>query len=174
MVSRSGSMARSAWRRVDPRMTRFDPNRGQRAAYPIFYPIAPRFADLDPLRHINNVAMATILEDARVRFVSSTGLRTHAKSLRLLIASVRIDYLAEAHYPETIDVGLATGVIGRKSWTVASAAFQKDLCVAVSNSVVVFMDGHRPVDISEPIRDILENFMVRQALPAESTNSDVT
>jgi acyl-CoA thioester hydrolase len=153
-------------------MTRFDPIRSRKSAYPIFQPIAPRFADLDTLRHINNVAMSTIMEDARARFIAGIGLRTHLKSLRLLVASIRIDYLAEAHYPEMIDVGLATLTIGLKSWTVASAAFQKDLCVAVNDTVVVFSDGQRPIAIPEQIRGILENLSGRRDAAGESANTD--
>jgi acyl-CoA thioester hydrolase len=94
------------------------------------------------------------------------------QTLRLLVASIRIDYLAEAHYPEMIDVGLATLTIGLKSWTVASAAFQKDLCVAVNDTVVVFSDGQRPIAIPEQIRGILENLSGRRDAAGESANTD--
>ena len=69
---------------------------------PLAWPnIAPpfsgtRFSDLDPLGHINNVAMAAILEDARVRLSSAINGEAGLKPFRILIAAHLLNYVAEA------------------------------------------------------------------------------
>jgi hypothetical protein len=72
-----------------------DPALLDAARYPFDLEITTRFADLDPNDHINNVAIAAVLEDARVRFNEALGFRTVIRSLRAMVASVSIDYLAQ-------------------------------------------------------------------------------
>ena len=44
-----------------------DPQRLSPDAYPLLIEIPTRFADVDPLRHLNNVRLAEIYEEGRVR-----------------------------------------------------------------------------------------------------------
>jgi acyl-CoA thioester hydrolase len=55
-------------------MPRPDPTRLTPSAYPHSETIQTRFQDLDPLGHINNVAMAALFESGRVRFNQAMGL----------------------------------------------------------------------------------------------------
>ena len=49
------------------------------AAYPFSATTETRFQDLDVLGHINNVAMAALFENGRVRFNRSLGSDLHEK-----------------------------------------------------------------------------------------------
>ncbi|MFD0773073.1 acyl-CoA thioesterase [Streptomonospora algeriensis] len=53
-----------------------------------------RFADLDPLNHVNNVRMLTYLEDARIAFLRPDfGPERHGMLGGLVVARHEIDYL---------------------------------------------------------------------------------
>ena len=75
---------------------RGDPRRRELAAYPFRLDMVPRFGDMDPNRHLNNVAIARFYEEGRVRFhwhVRET--HPEAGRFRVLVAHVAIDYLGE-------------------------------------------------------------------------------
>lgn len=94
-----------------------------------------RFADLDPLGHVNNVAFASLFESARTRLNREGGLWPRA-----LIAAVEIHYLAEAHYPHDVTVTSGIGRVGTRSWTLMAAMFQHDRAVATCDAVLVAPD----------------------------------
>ncbi|MBX9388384.1 acyl-CoA thioesterase [Streptomonospora nanhaiensis] len=53
-----------------------------------------RFADLDPLNHVNNVRMLTYLEDARIAFLRwDIPEESHTRLGGLVVARHEIDYL---------------------------------------------------------------------------------
>ena len=101
---------------------RLDPER-----YPLKVRILARYADVDPLLHINNVAVAQYYEEARV---SATMMVMGGKSIpaagheRILIAHQSIDYLREGTYPGSLDVGVGVMRIGRTSYRYGMAMFQ--------------------------------------------------
>jgi acyl-CoA thioester hydrolase len=105
---------------------------------PFTIDIQARWADVDQLGHINNVAMAGLFEEGRGRFSHSLDLHRGGLTERWLIAGVEIAYLAESHHP--LPVTIATGIakIGTSSWTLASAAFKSGRCVATCNTTTVF------------------------------------
>ena len=101
--------------------------------YPHTDTIQTRFADIDVLGHINNVAMAGLFEAGRARFLRASGV-FGAREHRVMLVAVEINYLAEGSYPE--DVEIATGVarIGNRSWTLLSAAFQNGRAIATCDA----------------------------------------
>lgn len=129
-------------------MARPEPWRLDAASYPVSTVIPTRFQDLDSLGHINNVAMSAIFETARVHFHKSLGWKPAKIDWRWLVASITINYVAEAHFPEPVTVHHAVGSIGNTSWTLLQAAFQGETCVATCDTVVVMQgpEGNRPLD----------------------------
>lgn len=125
-------------------------------AYPFSGRVETRFQDLDPLGHINNVAMAALFETGRVRFNRSMGTGLHTSGERWLIVALSINYLAEAHFPADVTIASGIGEIGRSSWTIVSAAFQEGLCVATSDSTLVLTTAAGPQPIGEGLRTALE------------------
>lgn len=142
--------------RPDPLL--LDPDR-----YPIRYEITTRFQDLDPNSHINNVAMASYLEEARVRFHGSLrpGEFQNPGDGRTMIASLNIEYLAEAFYPAPIAVHVGILVTGRSSWTAASIVVQDGRVAAFSKAVLVNLADGRPAPLPDPFRQALVAKRVR-------------
>lgn len=131
-------------------------------SYPFSTVTETRFQDLDPLGHINNVAMAALFENGRVRFNRNLGLERRQPGERWLIASVSIDYVAEAHFPDPVEVMSGIGRIGSSSWDIYSAAFQQGVCVATCVSTLVLTDKAGPKPIPDPLRQRYNELLVRR------------
>lgn len=125
------------------------------SAYPFSDTTETRFQDLDPLGHINNVAMAALFENGRVRFNRSLGLERRAPGVRWLIARVEINYIAEAHFPDDVEIASGVGAIGSRSWSILSAAFQNGHCVATCDTVLVLTDRSGAIALSDELRTLL-------------------
>ena len=80
--------------------------------YPISMIIPPRYADLDTLGHINNVALAAMFETARVHFHHLLGHHPADAGVRWLVAAVDLKYVAEAHFPYDVTICSGIGRIG--------------------------------------------------------------
>ena len=141
-----------------PESWRTDP-----ASYPYTALISTRFADMDVLGHINNVAIAGMFEEGRVRFNHALKLVRHGADTRWLIAGVDIAYLGEAHYPRDVTVVSGVGRLGRSSWTVLSAAFQADRCVATCDTTIVYTDKNGARPFPDDFRRTFEGVMAGKA-----------
>jgi acyl-CoA thioester hydrolase len=145
-------------------MSRHDPARLIAANYPFSASVETRFQDLDPLGHINNVAMAALFEQGRVRFNRGM-LREHAggrvPGVRWLVARVDINYLAEGFFPEPVLVASGIGRIGNASWTILSAAFQDDKCIGLCDATLVYTNADGPVTMPEGLRAMLTDQLLR-------------
>lgn len=110
--------------------------------YPCTHQVTTRYGDLDPNGHINHIAMAAAFEDSRARMYGALG---RPATQALLIVSVTIEYLAEAFYPNPLDLFSGVSGIGRTSWTVAQLARQEGRVVACCTSVMLTLAEGRPV-----------------------------
>lgn len=118
-----------------------------------------RFSDQDSLGHINNVAYAAYVEQARVALIDSL-LRARGKGAGIdyILANVHIDYRREMHFPGVVDIGARLLRIGTKSITSGYGLFKSGVNVATATSVNVFFDpdGGRSVEIPAALRKVLE------------------
>jgi acyl-CoA thioester hydrolase len=135
------------------------------AHYPLKVRILARYADVDPLWHINNVAIAQYYEEARV--TASTAMLggdriPTAAGERILIARQSIDYLREAGYPGALEVGVGVLRIGNSSYTFGMGMFQEGHCVSTSDAVMVFADARGPARIPDRYRERLETLLLRE------------
>ncbi len=153
-------------------MTVFPDERSATRRDPAFYPfsaeVETRFQDLDPLGHINNVAMAALFEQGRVRFNRNMldELHSRAAGERWLIAKVDINYLAEAHFPAPVTIATGIGRIGSSSWTLLAAAFQDHsdgtrTCVATCDCVLVMTGKDGPKPIPDALRAMIATRMCK-------------
>jgi acyl-CoA thioester hydrolase len=151
-------------------MNRIPPDRLDPERYPLRIPVLARYADVDPLWHINNVALAQYYEEARVsttmKVMDGQHIPTPAGE-RILIVHQSIDYLLEAGYPGTLEVGVGVLRIGRSSFTYGMAMFQQGRCVSVSDAVLVYADASGPAAIPDRYRQRLEAWRVAAPEPAK-------
>ncbi len=119
--------------------------------------VSTRFSDQDPLGHINNVAYAAYIEAARTMFLGGLLDGKKHPHIDFVLASVKINYLKEAHYPGTIDVGAHLICIGNKSLTTGYGVFSGDICIATAKSINVFFDTKNrcTVTVPEEVRNTL-------------------
>ena len=145
-------------------MTRVARHRLDPAHYPIKVRILARFADVDPLWHVNNVAIAQYYEEARVAASREMqeGMRfADPSAQRVLIAHQSIDYLREASYPGELEIGVGVLRIGNSSYTFGMGMFQHGECASVSDAVMVFADPNGPIRIPDQARQRLEAWLLR-------------
>ena len=131
--------------------------------YPLKVRILARYADVDPLWHINNVAIAQYYEEARVSasMTMMDGRRIPTgDGERILIARQSIDYLREASYPGTLEIGIGVLRIGNSSYTYGMAMFQDGACVSISDAVLVYADANGPVRLPDAYRRRLEGWLM--------------
>ena len=140
----------------DPRL--LEPNR-----FPFSLAIPTRFQDLDPNQHINNVAMAAIFEEMRVRFDHALAMQTiiRGHGLRAMLVSLQIEYLSEAFYPQPIEAHIGVLGIGRTSWTVAGLTRQGAATVSFMTGTVVCVDENRPAALPAPLRKALGAYAIK-------------
>jgi acyl-CoA thioester hydrolase len=141
-------------------MPRFDPARLDPANYPYATSVETRFQDLDPLGHINNVAMAALFENGRVRFNRELLVERKRRmpGERWLIARVEVNYLAEGHFPDPITVASGIGRIGTSSWDIVSAAYQNGACIGLCDTTIVKTNSEGSAPISDEFRTELEAY----------------
>lgn len=129
--------------------------------YPFKHVITTRYADIDPNHHINNVALAAALEDARYRFDDEAGFRQSMPGLRVMIVANHIDYVAQATYPDPLDMFVGLLEIGRTSWTLACLATQEKRACAFARATLVATREGRPAPLPEAFRSSLDKVRVR-------------
>ncbi len=144
MALKDAALKEGAWR-LDP------------AAYPAQHALEPRYGDMDANAHLNNVALARLFEETRVRTLSRlrTGV-TGGDPSSMMIVHLAIDYLAEGRYPEVVTAGLAVTAIGRSSFRLGLGLFQCGAPIAIADCAMVNMADGRPAPVDEALRAKLE------------------
>ena len=124
--------------------------------------IPTRYGDLDPNRHINNVGLIRILEDARLRFILDC--KQDGSTLydwQIMTASLSTEFLGQSYYPEPMDVKAAFSHIGNSSFTMLQLALQQARPVALVTTVIVWVVEDRPIAIPDTVRTALAPYMLR-------------
>jgi len=104
-----------------------------------------RYADLDPVGHVNNNAYGLFIENARTMLFLDAE-REIKSELNLgsqcdwVLRKLDIDFLREIHYPGEVEVGIAITRIGKSSMVVNHGVFTKDYCAATAVGISVYFD----------------------------------
>ena len=147
---------------MKPPAMRDVPARRLLASYPWNVVLDTRFTDMDINRHLNNVAVARLYEEGRVRFNRGLwGAFGETDRPHYLIGHVAIDYLGEGQYPAPVTVAYAVGSIGGKSYRTAMALFQDERCIGLSDTVMVFRGPDGAAPIPDRLRAILGEWVMR-------------
>jgi len=140
-------------------MSRIDRARLDGAALPFHIVVPPRFSDLDTIGHINNVAVALILQEGRIRMLHANEL-ADGRQLHLVVASLHIEFAADLLYGTPIEVACGILEIGRTSFRVGQVARQDGTAGAYAEVVLVTRDGGGPVPVPEAQRAKLEQLRI--------------
>lgn len=130
-------------------MTKPDPALLDPARYPFSCEIGTRFTDIDTNQHVNNAALADILQEGRVRFHHATKYDRSVMSASAMAVSFSVDYLGQGYHPDPMDVHVAGLAVGRTSHTVGQLVTQHGNVVAYARTVVVSVKDDRPFPNSE-------------------------
>ncbi|HTE40612.1 MAG TPA: thioesterase family protein [Steroidobacteraceae bacterium] len=140
-----------------------NPRRRHLDIYPHRIDMQTRFADVDPQRHLNNVRIAELYQEARVAFhriLAEEFQVERSAGSRTLVARQSIDYLAEVEYPGIVTVGIGISRVGGASFSLALALFQNGECVGISDAVLVHESQNGPHRLPEHLRSVLEQQML--------------
>ncbi|MCW2613340.1 MAG: Esterase [Frankiales bacterium] len=110
-----------------------------------------RFADLDPLGHVNHVQYLVFMEVARIRFMHEFGGVLRGG---VLVARTETDHRAEVPSSTlSVDVTVSVESIGRTSFVVRHDVVDAGTAVALGRVVLVAVDEqHRPRPVTEEER----------------------
>jgi acyl-CoA thioester hydrolase len=142
-------------------MPKPDPTLLDPARYPFSCEIETRFGDLDVNLHVNNVALAQICEEGRVRFHRASGYHSAVAGMTSMTASFAIEYLGQAFHPDPLEVHVAAERLGNTSYSLVQLLQQAGRAVAFSRSALVVMKEEQPVPIPEAFRDSVRPWMLR-------------
>ncbi len=126
-----------------------------RATYTHWSSDKVRWGDQDGARHINNVAYAEYLENARAEMIIERVIPHKAKGDNFTVRRVVIEYLGMGTYPGRIEVGTCVVDLGEASFTVGQGVFMGDQCLATGETVHVHHRKGEKVPLSEELRAVL-------------------
>ena len=102
-----------------------------------------RWGDLDAMGHLNNTLYFRLLEEARIQWLASLKLPTHAASHGPILANISCDFVRPMMYPNIARVVQTVTKLGRSSLnhecTIETIA-EPGVLYAKSSSVIVWMD----------------------------------
>jgi acyl-CoA thioester hydrolase len=121
-----------------------------------------RFQDVDRNNHVNNIAFAIYGETGRTNFVDHL-FEEFGDKIDFVVARLTVDYLKQAYFPGSVEVGTAVQVIGTKSCTLIQGIFCNGECIGTSETVWVYFnrqENHSEV-IPDDVRALLEKYKLK-------------
>ena len=142
-------------------MAKPDPAELDPARYPFHCSLATRYGDVDSNRHVNNVALASMLETARVRFHHASGFHASLVGMGAMMGSLAVEFLGQAYYPEPLDFHEGATSLGRTSFKFQQLVMQSGRVVALARSVMICVADGRPAPLPQAFADSVRSWMVK-------------
>ena len=142
-------------------MAKPDPALLDPARYPFHCALPTRFSDLDINRHINNVAMAGLLQEARVQFDAASGFYDVMVGIGAMVVSLGVEYLAQAYYPEPLDFHAGVFSVGQRSFELQQLARQGGRNVASARWTIVCVAEGKAISLPKAYIDSIGQWMIR-------------
>ena len=118
-----------------------------------------RLGDLDPFGHVNNAVIATYVEQGRVLYLRDVlGTGVDPVSMPFILAMLKIDYLSQVMFSDTVEVGSRVDWIGRTSIGMSHLLINQEAReLARSEAVLVAFDYdvEKPMPVSDNWRAIM-------------------
>ncbi len=115
-----------------------------------------RLGDLDPFGHVNNAVIATYVEQGRVLYLRDVlGTGVDPVSMPFILAMLKIDYLSQVLFSDTVEVGSRVDWIGRTSIGMSHLLMNQEAReLARSEAVLVAFDYdvEKPMPVSDSWR----------------------
>lgn len=131
------------------------------AYYPYAVEVPTRFDDIDSMDHINNVAIAAIFQEGRVRFAHKLCEGMADRNIGTFIVSAHLEYLDQTYYPAPVTVHMAVEEIGGASKTLVQLALQDGRPKAFCRAVDVHATDGRAPTIPDEWRARLADFRLK-------------
>jgi acyl-CoA thioester hydrolase len=118
-----------------------------------------RWGDMDAMGHVNNVKFFTFDESVRIAYFEELARAdaTFMKSHGMILAHIGADFIAQLHYPATLQAGLRVAKIGKSSLNTVAAMFSEGKLIAVTKGVLVWFDyaNQKTMPIPEHVREMI-------------------
>ncbi len=121
--------------------------------YPIVTSEILRFADTDQNGHISNAVFSVFCQNARMSLLNDSTRIAIPPGHLLPIVKMNIEFLAELHWPGTVEIGTRFNHVGRSSIGLDQVIFNPKRCVATARSTIVLIDQEtrRPAALPPPM-----------------------
>ncbi|MBP7253880.1 MAG: acyl-CoA thioesterase [Alphaproteobacteria bacterium] len=113
-----------------------------------------RFGDLDVIGHVNNLAMGSYFENARVALLRKVFPNWPNGETLFVLVQTRFDYFYELNYPAQLRIGTRLLSFGRSSMRLGAALYHDTELVAQSTtvSVLINQETRKPVAVPDDLR----------------------
>jgi len=136
-----------------------DDDLARRDTYAIWSREKVRFGDLDRNNHVNNVALCSLLENARVELREAKAAdAARDTNFAWVLVTLAVTFKGSMGYLGVIDVGTRPIELGRTSFTLGQGAFDGERCLAITRVKTVCVDraSGRPTPLPVSYRAVLE------------------
>jgi acyl-CoA thioester hydrolase len=126
--------------------------------------VQPRFAETDALAHINNTVIPVWFETARSGVFQIFNPSQNLQAWNLIIAKIEVNYLAQIHYPDNVEIRTHVSRIGGSSFSLLQEVWQNDQRKAWGETVLVKFDYEKNASsaISDQERSELTTHLVEK------------
>lgn len=111
-----------------------------KASFPFWTEDTIRFADLDPLNHLNNIASAVYCEAGRADLFVREFNHDFSDKINWVLANINISYLSPVDYPNAVSIGTRVKRIGNSSLTLSQGLFTGEKCFSTAETILVWAD----------------------------------
>ncbi len=113
-----------------------------------------RFGDLDVIGHVNNLAMGSYFENARVALLRKVFPNWPNGETLFVLVQTRFDYFYELNYPAQLRIGTRLLSFGRSSMRLGAALYHDKELVAQSTTVsaLINQETRKPVMVPDDLR----------------------
>ena len=139
-----------------------------RARYAALRAITTRWMDNDVYGHVNNVVYYSFFDTAVNGLLMDAGvLDIHHGEVIGLVVETQCNYFAPIAFPQAVTAGVRVAQLGRSSVRYEIGLFSGDApdCAAAGHFIHVYVDRvtRRPVPLPEPLKALLQSWMVTPA-----------
>ncbi|MEQ8195332.1 MAG: thioesterase family protein [Rhodospirillales bacterium] len=134
----------------------------KREAYPFWSTDTIRFQDIDRNNHVNNIAFAIYCETGRTNFIEQL-FKEFGDKMDFVVARMTVDYLAQAYFPGSVEIGTAIKSLGTKSCGLVHAVFCNGACIATGETIWVYFNRqeNRSEPLPDDVRALLEKYCLK-------------